>query len=118
MAKYDRDHAYTKEIVKRYDEVISLKVNKSNLFDVEKKIYERFARRDEVTEKFDDHGEQLRMVIADFKKLDGALNYLRRELSKSINEAVERSTKRLENRLIKKPLRHTWQSYSPRRDST
>ena len=54
-------------------------------------------------------------MIADFKDLDGNLKFLRKELSKAINEAVERSCKRLENRLTEKPLRNTWQSYSPPR---
>ena len=43
ISKYDKDHKQQKDIIKRYDEVMSQKANKLNLIEIEKKAYEKYA---------------------------------------------------------------------------
>ena len=40
-------------MIKRYDEVIAQKANKTHVIDVEKKAYEKYAKKDATKETFD-----------------------------------------------------------------
>ena len=46
MENYKRDHEQNELLIKRYDEVISQKSNKTSLLALEKKVKEKFAKKD------------------------------------------------------------------------
>lgn len=46
MTKVVREHTQMHEMVKRYDEVLANKVNKTALVDIEQKIRVRYAKKD------------------------------------------------------------------------
>lgn len=70
MTKVVREHTQMHEIVKRYDEVIANKVNKMDLIGVEKKIYERFAKKDSLKEMHEIHEVRIVKLIHDVNVVD------------------------------------------------
>lgn len=98
-------------MIKRYDEIIAQKANKTSIIDIEKKAYERYAKKDTLKDLFDDHEERLKSLFTDYKKLDGTVTFLRRELSNAITGAVEKAGRNMEERMNKKPIKESWKAY-------
>lgn len=59
MEQFSKEHKQFEEMVKRYDEVIAQKANKLSIIETEKKCYEKFARKDAVSDNKKDHEERL-----------------------------------------------------------
>ena len=59
MVEFEKSNSQASEMILRYDEVIAQKASKIQIIDVEKKCYEKFARRDDVMEQKQEHAERL-----------------------------------------------------------
>ena len=55
------------EMIKRYDEVLATKVNKTTLVEVEKKMMDRYAKKDHLRDLHADHEER---IVKQFNKLN------------------------------------------------
>ena len=95
-------------MIKRYDEVIAQKANRTQIIDVEKKSYERYAKKELTKQTFDEHEEKLRSLRQDHMELEATVNSQSLTLSKSINAAVQKATKTLESFVARRPIRQTW----------
>ena len=58
------------EMIKRYDEVISQKVNKTALVEVEKKVVERYAKKDQLRDMHADHEQRIVKLSKDVHEVD------------------------------------------------
>lgn len=108
MQRFDKEHEQSKEMIKRYDEVIAQKANRTQIIDVEKKAFERYAKKELTRQTFDDHEEKLRSLRQDYMELESTVKSQNLTLSKSINAAVTKATKSLESFVARKPIRQTW----------
>lgn len=52
---FEKGHKQFEEMLVRYDEVLAQKANKMSIIDVEKKCYDKFARRDDMLEQKEDY---------------------------------------------------------------
>ena len=59
MIEFEKSNSQASEMILRYDEVIAQKASKIQIIDVEKKCYEKFARRDDVMEQKQEHAQRL-----------------------------------------------------------
>ena len=59
MVEFEKSNSQASEMILRYDEVIAQKASKIQIIDVEKKCYEKFARRDDVMEQKQEHAQRL-----------------------------------------------------------
>lgn len=110
MSKYNTDHKKYLEMIKRYDEIIALKANKSSLIDFEKKVYERYAKKDALREMTENHDERLKSLLNDHNRLNTNVSILKTELSNAITGAVEKACRRVEARMYSRSIKETWKS--------
>ena len=62
-------------MILRYDEVISEKANKTSLIDVEKKAYEKYAKKDDVNETLSDHEGRISKMLNELQELDSTVKW-------------------------------------------
>ena len=69
MQVFEKEHKQFAAMLKRYDEVLSQKANKTSLIALEKKLYEKYARKEardrrygSIDDQIDSHTEQLAEV--------------------------------------------------------
>ena len=58
------------EMIKRYDEVLATKVNKTALVEVEKKVNDRYARKDHLRDMHADHEERIVKIFNKCNEVD------------------------------------------------
>ena len=58
MAGFEKGHGQFQSMLSRYDEVMAQKANKTSLIGVEKKLFDRFAKKEDVEEKISELNEE------------------------------------------------------------
>ena len=59
------------EMIKRYDEVLATKANKTVLVEVEKKMMDRYAKKDHLRDLHADHEERIVKLSSKLNEVNG-----------------------------------------------
>ena len=92
-------------MIQRYDEVIAEKASKTQVIEIEKKAYEKYAKKDLMNEQLEDHEERIVRTHANLRDLTKRVDFMTREMTKNIEAAVGRCGKKLEGYFARKPVR-------------
>eukprot|EP00347_Sterkiella_histriomuscorum_P007561 403348445 len=99
MMEMSRDYDQSKEMIRRYDEVLLEKANKMAIKEVYETMAANYVKNKPYDESYSEHEQKLQKLFEETKEMRDNLQIITENINKDIHSAVRRATTQLKSQL-------------------